>query len=84
MREENNLKEIIEVIAELCDDPTVPRNIKSKFQEIITYLKDTDETSIKVNKALHNLDEIGDDTNLQPYIRTQIWNIVSMLEKVAS
>ena len=84
MSEESNLKEIIEVITELCDDSTVPRNIKSKFQEIITYLKDTNETSIKVNKALHNLDEIGDDTNLQPYIRTQIWNIVSMLEKVAS
>jgi len=84
MTDESQLTEIIEVITELCEDPTVPRNIKSKFQEIVSHLKDSNETSIKVNKALHNLDEIGDDTNLQPYIRTQIWNIVSMLEKVAS
>ena len=81
---EDKIQEIIEVINELCDDITIPKNIKLKFQEIISYLKAEGETSIKVNKALSNLDEVGDDTNLQPYIRTQIWNIVSMLEKVAS
>ena len=76
------IDEIIEVLEELCDDNTVPKNIKAKFQEIVTSLKKGDEVSIKVNKALQDLDEIGDDTNLQPYVRTQIWNISSMLEKV--
>ena len=78
----DQINDVIEVIEELCEDTTIPRNIKTKFQEIISALKDDSETSIKVNKALHNLDEIGDDSNLQPYIRTQIWNIVSILESI--
>ena len=78
------IKEIVDVLEELCEDHTVPKNVKAKFQEIIISLNDPKETSIKVNKVLHDLDEIADDTNLQPYIRTQIWNLVSMLEKVSS
>ncbi|MBU0461926.1 MAG: UPF0147 family protein, partial [Nanoarchaeota archaeon] len=39
-----------------------------------------EELSIRINKALSELDEISDDTNLQAYTRTQIWNIASMLE----
>ena len=84
MSQEEQLQSIIEVLKELCEDSTVPRNIKSKFEDIIFSLNKSDQISIKVNKALHDLDEIGDDTNLQPYIRTQVWNIASMLEKVVS
>jgi uncharacterized protein (UPF0147 family) len=78
------LKSTIELLEELCEDNTVPRNVKAKFQEMVSLLKEGGETPMKVNKALHDLDEIADDTNLQPYVRTQIWNIVSMLEKVAA
>ena len=81
---EDKLVPIIEVLEELCVEGSVPKNIKAKFIEIISCLKESIETSIRVNKALHSLDEIGDDTNLQPYIRTQIWNIVSMLERVSA
>lgn len=81
---EEKLGSIVEVLEELCEEGSVPKNIKAKFLDIVSYLKESDEVSIKVNKALHSLDEIGDDTNLQPYIRTQIWNIVSMLEKVSA
>ena len=34
----------------------------------------------KINKALHELEEVAEDTNMQPYTRTQIWNVVSLLE----
>ncbi len=77
------LQEVIETLTELSEDSTIPRNVKAKFAEISFALKDKKEISIKVNKALSDLDEIGDDVNLQPYTRTQIWNIVSMLEKVS-
>ena len=67
---------------ELEHDNTVPKNIKTKMGEIIAVLKDETEVSIRVNKALHELDEISDDSNLQAFTRTQIWNIASMLETV--
>jgi uncharacterized protein (UPF0147 family) len=77
-----NIKDIIQILCELCDDNTIPKNIKVKFQDIVNSLRKEAETSIKVNRALQNLDEINEDSNLQPYIRTQVWNLVSMLEKV--
>jgi uncharacterized protein (UPF0147 family) len=79
---DERLQNIIQALEELSTDNTVPRNIKAKVEEVVSVLKEDngDEVSIKINKALTTLDEISDDTNLQAYTRTQIWNIASMLE----
>ena len=37
---------------------------------------------MRVDKVRHALEEISEDSNLQPYTRTQIWNIASTLEKL--
>lgn len=78
----DSIKEIIDALSELLVDSTVPKNTKSIIDNIINTLKENVEISIKVNKALHKLEEITDDTNLQSYTRTQLWNISSMLEKI--
>ncbi len=73
---------IIASISELQEDSTVPKNVKEKVQRIIQTLKDEKaELSMRVDKALQILDDVAEDSNLQSYTRTQIWNIVSMLEK---
>ena len=83
MGTKKQLKEIIEILEELEEDMTVPRNVKDKIKTTIEILKEkTEDLKISINKALHELDEIADDANLQPYTRTQIWNIVSLLEKI--
>jgi hypothetical protein len=75
------LQGLIESLEEVKTDSTVPKNVKSKIQEIITVLKDDSlELSIKVDKAQAELEEISSDTNIQSFTRTQLWNIVSMLE----
>lgn len=84
MTKEENIAEITEGLKELLEDATVPRNIKENIEKIIKILKEEGEISIKVNKALNYLDEIADDVNMQPYTRTQIWNIVSLLEKISA
>lgn len=74
---------IIAAISELQDDNTVPKNVKERVHAVIETLKDEKlEVSIKVNKALQLLDSLSEDSNLQSYTRTQLWNVVSMLEKV--
>ena len=73
---------IISSLSEVQDDSTVPRNVRLQVQGIVVSLKDATEMSIKVNKALNKLDEISGDVNLQAYTRTQIWNIMSVLEKL--
>ena len=83
MNEKEQIKSVIEVLEELQEDGSVPRNVKDKLTTTIEALKEEAEVSIRVNKALHELEEIADDPNLQPYTRTQIWGMVSLLEKIA-
>ncbi len=74
--------EIIQALTNLKEDDGVPKNVRSKIDTIISDLKDETDLSNKVGKSLHNLDEISEDLNLPPFIRTQIWNVSSMLEKL--
>lgn len=73
---------IVISLSEIQDDGTVPRNVRTHIQAIISTLKNETELSIKVNKALNTLGEIANDVNLQSYTRAQIWNIMSILEKL--
>ena len=73
---------VISSLSEIQEDATVPRNVRTQIQNIVTALKTETELSIKINKALNELDEIANDVNLQSYSRTQIWNIMSVLEKL--
>jgi len=79
---EEQISSIMEAVSELLSDSTVPRNVKVKLENIIKALKEEGDISLKINRVLNDLDEITSDVNLQPYTRTQLWNIVSMLEKV--
>ncbi len=80
---DKKVEEIIDILTELEEDHTVPKNVKQKVKVVSGMLKGEGDVKIKVNKVLHELDDIADDPNLQPYTRTQIWSVVSMLEKVA-
>ena len=73
---------VMKSLSEIQEDSTVPRNVRAKIESITNTLKEDTELSIKVNKALNVLDEIANDVNLQAYTRTQIWNVMSMLEKL--
>lgn len=75
------INDIIEVLVELESDGTVPRNVKQKLNTIILVLRESTDLSIRIDRALQELEEVTDDSNLQPHIRTQLWNVVSMLEK---
>ena len=81
---EKQIEEIIENLEELQKDITVPKNVKIKIQGIIDVLKGKAELSMRINRALNDLDEMADDANMQSYTRTQIWNVVSLLEKISS
>jgi len=77
-----SINEALDALEELSNDNTVPKNIKQKLESIISGLKEKKELSIMVNRALNDLDEISDQNDIQSYTRTQIWNIVSLLETV--
>ena len=73
---------VIGSLNEIQEDQTVPRNVRTKIESVISSLKESAEISINISKALSELDEVAGDINLQAYTRTQIWNIMSALEKL--
>ncbi|MBW2978834.1 UPF0147 family protein [Candidatus Woesearchaeota archaeon] len=72
----------VEMIKEMLEDSSVPKNVRAKLEKTICFLQDKEESKIKVSRALHELEEISSDTNMQADTRTQIFNVVSMLEIV--
>ncbi len=80
--ESEKLAQVIEAVKELLEDNTVPKNIKSKLEQVIVILQEEGELSIKINKVQNCFDEIVDDGNMESYTRTQLWNIVSLLEMI--
>ena len=73
---------VLHGLVEILEDAAVPKNVRTKIESIILALRQDTEILIKVNKALSELDEISSDINLQSYTRTQIWNVMSILEKI--
>jgi len=79
-----NLNELIEMITELSEDSSVPRNVKDKLKSINIILTDESrEKNISLNEAKDILAELSEDQNLQTFSRTQLWNISSMLEEIS-
>ena len=77
---QEQVQQIIEALTQLSEDTTIPKNVRSKITNAIQVLNEDTELSLKIDKALQFMDDVSNDTNIQPYTRTQIWNIVSLLE----
>lgn len=75
------LEPTIESLENVAEDSSVPNNIRENCEECIEILKEKDEDlSVRINSCTSILDEVSNDANIPMYTRTQIWNIVSMLE----
>lgn len=75
------LNNITNSLIELKEESSLPKNIKEKIDEIVDILNNGN-SSIKINQALDVLEEIANDSNLETYTRTQVLNILSLLEKL--
>ncbi|MEM5834573.1 MAG: UPF0147 family protein [Candidatus Aenigmatarchaeota archaeon] len=78
-----NMKEMEQAIAlleKIINDRTVPKNIRKAAEDSKNALKSNDAPEVKISTAISILDEIINDPNMPMYTRTQIWNIVSLLE----
>ena len=77
----NNCNRVIEALEFLKEDPITTRKVKETADQLIILLKC--ESDINVDKALRELEEL-DSSEIPSYDRTQIWDIVSMLESVTA
>lgn len=78
------LEPIVKALSGIKNDRRVPRNIRGGCEKCIKILKNDDQDlSVRINSCVSILDEASNDPNIPMYTRTQIWNIVSMLEGVS-
>ncbi|KQM12522.1 hypothetical protein AOA80_01690 [Methanomassiliicoccales archaeon RumEn M1] len=75
------LKQILDVLDQLAEDTSVPRNIRRGATDAKGRLLQTDEAmDVKAASATSILDELANDPNIPLHGRTLIWNIISQLE----
>ncbi len=80
---ETRLRQIMEVLDQLADDNSVPRNIRRGATQAKDRLSQKQEAlDIRSASAIMILDELANDPNIPMHGRTLIWNIISQLETV--
>jgi len=78
--DEQQIREIILVLEGIREDMTIPKNIKEKIKQTISMLGlNNCDPSIKIDRALEELDGVSDDPNLPMYTRVEVLNVISIL-----
>ena len=67
-------------LRDLLDEQGTPRNVREKVTRMLQSLKSGEEPRVLADKLLMSLDELQSDINIPSYVRTQLWNVSSMLE----
>lgn len=82
---DERLKQVTEVIDQLIEDTSVPRNIRRGADNAKKLLLNSKEAfDVRVASAVSILDELANDPNIPLHARTLIWNIISGLETIAA
>ncbi|NQV91572.1 UPF0147 family protein [Candidatus Woesearchaeota archaeon] len=74
---EELLQEALECLEMLNEEVDASKRIKERVLKVITILNSQQE--FKLDKALMELEELNSN-EISSYLRTQVWDIVSLLE----
>ncbi len=77
------IQDISEMLSNLVNDTTIPKNIRKALSDAKIRLDGTEESGVKVSAAIYLIQSISDDINMPPHARTQIWSIMSLLESLS-
>ena len=83
MDSDSRLRQIIEVLDQLAEDTSVPRNIRRGATSAKERLLQTKEAmDVRAASAIFILDDLANDPNIPLHGRTLIWNLISQLETI--
>ncbi len=85
MSEENKqaMQSAIQTLNQLATSHSTPKNFKKTITDLIEELQ-TDEYSmfVRAANAISSLDDITQDPNVPSFVRTTLWQAVSVLESI--
>lgn len=77
------LEEISELLDQINEDSSIPRNIRTGAAECKQMLLESDDDlDVRIASSIFELEDLADDPNIPLHGRTLIWNIISRLESV--
>ncbi len=80
---DNNIEELAEMIKELSEDRKIPKNVRKMIADAYDAVMDEGQTEkTRLSTAISLLDEASSDQNIPSFMRTEIWNLVTLLESV--
>ncbi len=77
-----DLKDTSNMLDDLVNDTTIPKNIRRALSEAKTRLDGNEEHTVKVSAAIYIIESITEDINMPAHARTQVWAIISALESL--
>jgi len=84
-KEENKkfLDDAMSSLNQLSTSHSTPRNIRKSITSLLEELKSEEYSmSVRAANTTSLLDDITQDPNMPSYVRTSLWQIVSMLENI--
>ena len=78
---EERIKEAIEILLQISEDQSVPRNIRRSATKSIEMLNDKSmELAVRAVNAIEELEDSTGDANTPFHTRTMIWQAITKLE----
>ena len=85
MSEENNqaMESELQTLNKLATSHSTPKNFKKTISDLIIELQsDEYSMSVRAANAISSLDDITQDPNVPSFVRTTLWQAVSVLESI--
>jgi uncharacterized protein (UPF0147 family) len=81
----DQVKHVLDILDNLAEDTSVPRNIRKGATDAKARLMDTkDAMDVRATSAIIILDDLANDPNIPLHGRTLIWNVISQLEVLSA
>jgi len=74
--------QILQALQEIAEDQTIPKNVRTVIQTTMVALQQPTTLRLNASKALQHLETLSETTNVEAFTRSQLYNIVSMLETI--
>jgi len=75
-----SIDEVQQLLELILQDGSISKNIREILKEIREELTDDKNIALKINAALQKTEDLSLDPNLNADIRTQLWNLATLLE----
>lgn len=80
---QESIKNALAILNRIAGDQSSSRTVKKGVTDLVTELKNEEGAlAVRAANAIGALDDITQDPNMASYIRTSLWQAVSILEGV--